>query len=71
MKRIRIFIQFLFFLAYFQFLISMKFYFRFMLVFVSSFQGNEAESEMGEFLSKNNLSQPNDHTWSSRGVLYS
>ena len=52
MKRIRIFIQFLLFLVYFQFLISMRFYFRFMLVFVSVLQGSEVEYERGEFLQK-------------------
>ena len=52
MKRIRIFIQFLLFLVYFQFLISMKCYFRFMLVFVFVLQGSEVEYEIGEFLQK-------------------
>ena len=47
MTRIRIFIQFLLFLVYFQFLVSMKFYFRFMLVFVSIFQGVGALSIKG------------------------
>ena len=47
MTRIRICIQFLLFLVYFQFLSNMKFYFRFMLVFVSVFQGVRVESIEG------------------------
>ena len=47
MTRIRIFSHFLLFLVYFPFLINMKLYFRFMLVFVYVFQGVEVESIEG------------------------